>query len=119
MNFVADESIDQAIVAALRKSGHNVQYVAELAPGISDSMILDSANKTSSVIITADKDFGDLVYRQKYLNPGIILLRLAGLSRGQKVEIVINAITQYGDNLLGKFSVISPSTMRIRNINFH
>lgn len=119
MNFVADESVDQAIVIALRNKGHAVSYIAESTPSISDLMVLDSANKTNSLIITADKDFGELVFRQKHASHGIILIKLFGLSKKQKVETVLNIIGQHKDNLLGKFSVISPHSIRIRRFNFH
>jgi len=43
MNIVADESVDRAIVERLRSDGHDVQYIAELHPGIADNFVLDQA----------------------------------------------------------------------------
>ena len=45
MNIVADESVDAPIVAALRQAGHDVSYIAELSPGVSDDVVLDGANE--------------------------------------------------------------------------
>lgn len=45
MNFVADESVDGAIVKRLRQDGHQVSYVAEMEPGISDEVVLGLANR--------------------------------------------------------------------------
>ncbi|HEY7213015.1 MAG TPA: DUF5615 family PIN-like protein [Thermoanaerobaculia bacterium] len=71
MRFLADESVDRQIVAQLRKQGHEVLYVAELDPGIDDVFILEQAVQLGSLLITADKDFGELVYRQKRARRGV------------------------------------------------
>ncbi len=65
MNFLADESVDRQIVDALRGDDHAVLYVTEMDPGISDDEVLDKAEKGSAILITADKDFGELVFRQQ------------------------------------------------------
>ena len=56
MNVVADESIDRPIVDRLRQDGHQVWYVAEMEPGISDDAVLDIANREVALLLTADKD---------------------------------------------------------------
>ena len=65
MNFLADESVDRPIVDSLRQRGHDVLYVAEMEPGISDDAVLDLANQEGALLLTADKDFGELVFRQR------------------------------------------------------
>ena len=62
MNFLADESVDRQIVDALREEDHAFLYVTEMEPGISDDEVLDKAEKGSAILITADKDFGELVF---------------------------------------------------------
>jgi len=64
VKLVADEGIDRQIVRRLREEGHEVLYVAELQAGITDDEILRLAAEDASLLITADKDFGDLVFRQ-------------------------------------------------------
>ena len=59
MNTVADESVDREIVDLLRDDGHLVQYVAELAPGLADSAVVDLSRRAGAALLTADKDFGD------------------------------------------------------------
>lgn len=69
MNLMTDECIDQQIVDHLRGEGHEVLYVAEINPSISDEIILERANEKNALLLTADKDFGELVFRQKpYIN---------------------------------------------------
>jgi predicted nuclease of predicted toxin-antitoxin system len=55
-------------------------YVDELERGISDELVLSSSREISAVLITADKDFGELVFRRGLTNTGILLVRLAGLT---------------------------------------
>ena len=114
MKFVADEDIDRPIVEHLRQRGHAVWYVAEMEPGIADETVLDLARQEGALLLTADKDFGELVFRQRRLTFGVILLRLEGLSLGKKAEIVGAGIQQHLEELTEKFTVISPGFMRIR-----
>lgn len=83
-------------------------------PGISVDFILEEANRRNAILITVDKDFGELVYRQKKLHAGVILLRLSGLSGGDKATIVFNAITEHGREMARAFTVISATSIRIR-----
>ncbi len=58
MNLLVDESVDKQIVELLRQEGHDVLYVAEIDPSISDDIVLSKANERSALLVTADKDFG-------------------------------------------------------------
>jgi predicted nuclease of predicted toxin-antitoxin system len=87
VNFVADENIDRQIVERLREDGHTVIYVAEMDPGIPDEDVIRLADMRSSTLITADKDFGELVFRQALVTHGVVLIRLAGLSQSRKAEL--------------------------------
>ncbi len=77
MNFVADESVDQPIVSRLRADGHLVEAVSELSPGITDDEVLSEATDQGEVLLTADKDFGELVYRQGRASTVVVLIRLS------------------------------------------
>ena len=114
MNFLADESVDRQIVDRLREDSHLVWYVAEMAPGISDDVVLDLANREAALLLTADKDFGELVYRQGRLAPGVVLIRLAGLSPMSKADVVAFAISEHVTELPRAFTVITPGGIRIR-----
>ena len=116
MNFVADEGIDAPIVKKLREGGHNVFYIAEEERGISDEEILRIANEEKRILITRDKDFGELVYRLKQLHSGVILVRLEGLKPKKKAEIVNTVIDKYESELENSFTVIQPGIVRIRSI---
>jgi len=114
VNLLADENIDWQIVDRLRQDGHSVLYVAEMEPGIPDDAVLDLANREGALLLTADKDFGELVFRLGHLTPGVILVRLAGLSLASKGEIIAAAISQHTNELPYAFAVITPGAVRIR-----
>lgn len=114
MKFVADESVDTPIVDRLREVGHKVIAIAELEPGISDEEVLAISADHNAVLITGDTDFGELVFRQRLNSAGVVLLRLAGLSSFNKVQVVTQAIIDHGHKFNSSFSVINPTTVRIR-----
>jgi predicted nuclease of predicted toxin-antitoxin system len=87
-----------------------------MSPGIIDEEVLILAGDESTLLLTADKDFGELIFRQGYVKRGIVLYRLAGFSSQEKAEIVSLAISQHGGELLAAFSVITEKAVRIRKV---
>ena len=114
MNVLADESVDEQIVQRLRREGIDVAYVAEMEPGISDELVLNRSNEANAVLLTADKDFGELVFRDNRTARGVVLIRLAGLSAEKKAAIVAGAFTDHATDFPNCFAVISASRVRIR-----
>jgi predicted nuclease of predicted toxin-antitoxin system len=114
MNFLADESVDRPVVDRLREDGHDVLSVAEMEPSLADETVLAMANQRDALLLTADKDFGELVFRQRRVSMGIVLIRLAGLSPATKVMAVSTAICEHASELRHAFTVISPGMVRIR-----
>lgn len=87
-----------------------------MEPGIPDDVVLERANGISALLITADKDFGELIFKDKRLaTDGVILLRLAGFSAERKAEIVSDAFRERAAEFPNHFSVISPGRIRIRS----
>ncbi len=114
MKLLADESLDKPIVDRLRAAGYDITYVAELDPGISDTEVLENANADGRILLTADKDFGELVFRQRAVTTGVVLVRLSGISPSRKAEIVVEAFTRYSLHFYGAFSVVSHGAVRLR-----
>ena len=114
MKFMADEGVDRQIVDRLRQDGHRVWYVAEMQSGIPDDAVLDLANREEALLLTADKDFGELVYREQFTSLGIVLIRRAGLSPTAKAERVSIAVQKHTKELSEAFSVITAHAIRIR-----
>ncbi|MFO0965894.1 MAG: DUF5615 family PIN-like protein [Gemmataceae bacterium] len=114
MILFADESVDRPIVERLRQDGHDVGYVAELSPSITDEEVLSDANSRNALLLTGDKDFGELVYRLGRVHAGVVLIRLAGLLLPLKADIVATVLRDHAAELAGAFTVISPGAVRIR-----
>ena len=114
MNLLADESVDRPIVDRLRQQGHDVVSVAELSPSMADDQVLQCANERDALLVTANKDFGELVFRLGKVHRGVVLLRLAGLTAAVKAETVARVFQDHADTLVGSFSVVSSGAVRIR-----
>lgn len=75
---------------------------------------MKAATEQGSPLITTDKDFGELIFRQRRLDAGVILVRLAGMTQAAKAEAVAAAVKVHGDQMRNAFSVISAGMVRIR-----
>lgn len=116
MNILADENIDEQIIETLRKNKYNILYVGEMAAGISDDIVLSKANEMNAVLLTADKDFGELVFRQHLISKGVILVRLSGMSPNDKSRQILAIINEHKNEIINSFTVITHNHIRIRSI---
>lgn len=112
--IVADESVDFEIVRALRKNNFEVHAIAEDSPALPYAAVLETAVKKSALLITEDKDFGELVYRFKMAHCGILLLRLISLNSSEKASIVCRVLKQHEPDLRNVFSVLDERQLRIK-----
>jgi predicted nuclease of predicted toxin-antitoxin system len=92
-----------------------VLYIAELSPAVSDDAVLRHAGDQAAVLITADKDFGELVYRRGRMHRGVVLLRLAGVSNATKTAIVSAVCRERANQLRDAFTVVTAGQVRIRS----
>lgn len=114
MKLIADENVDRAIVLQLRADGHDVSWISELSPNVSDEVVLEQAIHLGAILVTEDKDFGELVYRRKLAHLGVILLRLEGLDNLTKAHTISDLLRDYSDQLPGAFTVVMPDSVRVR-----
>lgn len=114
MRFVVDESTGVSVVEYLRSVGHDVLAVAEAMPQADDQDILGRAVSEGRIVVTNDKDFGELIYRSGYEHCGVLLLRLRDESPSSRVRVVKAVLAQYGDRLEGHFTVATEGGVRIR-----
>ena len=114
MRFLADENFPGAAITALEAAGHDVVWVRAVAPGASDPAVLAWAAREERILVTFDKDFGELA-RVSALprGCGVILLRMP-MPRpsdvGQRLADLITAREDWA----GYFSVIEPGRVRMR-----
>ena len=114
MKFVADECVDKEIVASIRLLGFEVMYIADLSQSADDDFILNFSNSKNAILITYDKDFGELIFRQKKISSGLILLRFEGLPAQLKAEIINDLIRNRKTELQNAFTVITDKHVRLR-----
>lgn len=112
--LLADESVDFRRVTHLRGEGHEIASVIEMAPGMTDEELLRMANEQGRILLADDKDFGELTYRLRRPNRGIVLIRMSGLSIEIKLDKISRAIMAYSTMLPGNFVVISKGRVRIK-----
>jgi predicted nuclease of predicted toxin-antitoxin system len=101
-------------VERLRQEGHQVAHGSELSPGATDDFVLQQANELGGILITADKDFGEMIFREGKASDGVVLLRLAGLSVTVRADLVAEVLRTKAEELPGAFTVLSPGAVRIR-----
>lgn len=111
MRWLVDECVD-----ALRAAGHDVVYVAELASGITDDDAIALAHEDLRILLTEDKDFGELVVRWRRSIPGLVLLRIDPRRRALKWSRLESAIQKIGGGMLGHYTVIDELRFRVRTL---
>ena len=109
MLFLADESCDACMVRILRAVGHDVMAVARAHQGASDTDVIDLAVGTSRILITEDKDFGQLVYASGHGHSGVILLRYPFQLRHHIAQSLSALVRDRGDALAQTVRTILPA----------
>lgn len=116
MRFLADESCDFAVVRALQKAGYDVKAVAEMSPGISDEDVAALSVGEMRILITEDKDFGQMIYAKSQASAGVIFIRFPTDARLSVPDTVVRLVGEYGDRLHRRFAVVTPGRIRITGI---
>jgi predicted nuclease of predicted toxin-antitoxin system len=114
VRWLVDECVDASLAALLREFGHDVVYMAEVAPRTADTEVLNYAVHENRLLLTEDKDFGDLVFRQARPVPGIMLVRIEPPRRSRKRARLLAAIDRFGDTLFGRYTVVEDARFRSR-----
>ena len=115
MRFLANENIPGLTVSALRNAGHDVTWVRTIAPGAADTDLLALAAREQRILLTFDKDFGELA-RHAVLPPdcGVVLLRIPMPKPG--VALQLAHLLGERDDWVGHFAVVGPGTVRMRRL---
>jgi len=115
MKLLADENAPRNVVEALRLHGYDVLWIKEHWRGLADEKIINISISEDRVILTFDKDFGELVYRLNIQNvPGVILIRIT--DNRISSEKILTLLKEYGDRLEGYFTALTLSKIRRRRM---
>jgi predicted nuclease of predicted toxin-antitoxin system len=114
MKVLIDVSAGFSVGQAFVERGHDVFYVRDRDPRMTDTDILAWAKSEQRLVVTQDKDFGELVFRLGEPHAGILLLRLDDADADKKRDIVMEILDQYANQLPHRFSVFQDNRLRIR-----
>jgi predicted nuclease of predicted toxin-antitoxin system len=113
VQFLADENIPSQVIRALRDRGFDLASVREVAPGMADERILAWAQREKRVLVTLDKDFGELAFRANLpVESGVILVRYSSASPMVLATALVSILASRSD-WNGHFSVIESTRVRM------
>lgn len=114
LRFLVDECTGKRLAILLENAGYDVVFVGDWKPSASDDEVLEKAEKEGRILITDDKDFGELVFRLRRPSRGVILLRMSTTDptrRFQLLEKILKLI-----DVRGKFVVVRDDVVKLREI---
>lgn len=113
--LLADENIPRKTVQSLIQRGIDITSVTDTSPGLSDRAVLELGNVNDRVIVTFDKDFGELIFRDRLDARGLILLRFTPTSSEQIAEKIVQALTRQ-TTIKNKIIVVKEDRIRVTPI---
>jgi len=118
MDFLANENIPIKSIRILRIAGYNVVSVGEETAGAKDQDVLSRAHSENRVILTFDRDYGELIYRHKSNAPaGIVYFRFEPTTPEEPAEVLLSVLQKGSVPVLGKFTVIERDRIRQRTLS--
>jgi len=117
MRFLADENFPRPALLALRKAGWDVFSIAEECPGVPDEEVAMLCAEQQRILLTFDKDFGELVFHRGLpAGSGVVLFRITPESPERAAEVAL-ALVQSQPDLAGSFCVVTRDRIRIRPLS--
>jgi len=107
-----DESAGTAVVEHLRRAGHDVLAVRETMPQADDAVVLARSVAENRVLVTNDKDFGELIFRARQPHVGVLLLRLRDERPPNRVRVVQAVFERWADRLANRYTVATETEVR-------
>ncbi len=114
LKLLFDVGVSKKAETHFKNLGFDVLAVRDIDPSLKDIDILQLAVKEGRLIITMDKDFGELVFNSKKSHSGVLLLRMEDANWQQKINVLTEIFDKYLNDIEGKFSVYQDKKLRIR-----
>jgi predicted nuclease of predicted toxin-antitoxin system len=114
VKFLVDVGVGKSVEGWLQSKNYDTKSVRDINSKASDKEILNLAKSENRMIITMDKDFGELVYRSGLSHSGVLLLRLEDAQAEEKVQVIDTILQKYSEKLEGHFCVFQDGKLRIR-----
>ena len=112
MRFLVDECTGPNAAAWLRDQGYEVFSAYEQSREADDDVLIEKAFTENWILITNDKDFGEMVYRERRPHRGVIFLRLNDERAANKVLVLERLLAQYAEQLADRFVVVTDERVR-------
>jgi len=116
LKFLVDVGVGKGIEEYLNEKGYDTRAVRDIDPGMEDEEIIRIAVRENRMIITMDKDFGELVYHSSTEHSGVLLLRLEDATGTEKLQVVKHILNNYANRIRNCFCVFQKDKFRIRKI---
>jgi predicted nuclease of predicted toxin-antitoxin system len=113
MKLLVDENLGSSVSKWLRQQGHDVICIGSDFAGITDMEVLKKAQIENRILITCDTDFGELVFKNKQVHNGIILLRMNNMNFEKILKFLTDTLNQYSHQLSNNFVVVSDNGIRV------
>lgn len=114
LRFLVDVGVGKGIEEYLREKGYDAKAVRDIDPRMEDEKIIRTAVSENRMVITMDKDFGELVYHSSTEHGGVLLLRLEDATGSEKLQVVKHILKNYADRIKNCFCVFQKDKFRIR-----
>jgi predicted nuclease of predicted toxin-antitoxin system len=113
MRFLVDECTGPAVAAWLLQQGHEVYSVYDQSPGATDDDLLSLAFRDNWILITNDRDFGELIFRENRPHRGVIFLRLDDERTANKIRVIDLLLASYEAVIPNRFVVVTETQVRL------
>ena len=114
IKFIVDMGVSKKVEDCLLKNDYDIKAIRDIDPGMRDIDVLRLAVTEKSMVITMDKDFGELVFNSGVNHYGVLLLRLEDANSDKKVKTIQEILEKYEDKLQNNFCVYQNEKLRIR-----
>lgn len=113
MKLLLDTCVWGGAKSGLLSAGHDVVWAGDWSVDPGDAEILDRAHAEERVLVTLDKDFGELAIIRNLPHCGI--MRLVNISAVRQAPVCLFCLSRYGEELLAGGIVTADETrVRIR-----
>lgn len=113
MRFLVDECVGTTVANFLKSENHTVFSVFDEWRGASDEELLKKSYLENYILVTSDKDFGEMIFKNQKPHKGIIFIRCSPNNFKQKIVVLTKLLTNYSDKIENNFVVVSNENVRI------
>ncbi len=118
IKFIVDMGVSKKVEDWLSTNDYDIKAIRDIDPRMKDRDILKLAVTEKRMVISMDKDFGELVFNSGLDHSGVLLLRLEDAKSDEKVKTIQEILLKYEDKLRNNFCVYQQGRLRIRKNKF-